>query len=100
MTWPESRKNTATGCVLMGGWDSRGRLGETVERCVRGRLGEPDVTDEEIRQSVRDTIDLLAPGGGFCWCGGYLGAVGDTEADRKNKVLREEVYRYGDIFYS
>ena len=73
--------------AIMGAWDAR------------GRLIEPDVTDEEIRQSVRDTMDRYAKGGGFAWCGGYLGAVGDQEVIRKNKVLFEEVYRYGDAFY-
>lgn len=73
--------------VLMGAWDSR------------GRLLEDDVTDEEIRQSVRDTLDTYAKGGGFCWCGGYLGAVGDQEIVRRNTVLFDEVNSYGDAFY-
>ena len=73
--------------VLMGCWDAR------------GHLLAPDVTEEEIRQSVRDTMDAYAPGGGFCWCGGYLGAVDDMEVIRKNGILFDEVYRYGDAFY-
>lgn len=73
--------------VIMGGYDTN------------GRLADPDVTDEEIRQSVRDTMDSYAPGGGFCWCGGFLGPIDDPEVIRKNGVLFEEVYRYGDIFY-
>lgn len=73
--------------VLMGGWDAR------------DHLLSPDVTDEEIRQSVRDTIDTYAKGGGFCWCGGYLGPVDDPEVNRKNAVLMDEVYKYGDQFY-
>ena len=71
----------------MGGWDAR------------DHLLSPDVTDEEIRQSVRDTIDTYAKGGGFCWCGGYLGPVDDPEVNRKNAVLMDEVYKYGDQFY-
>ncbi|MFQ7550468.1 MAG: hypothetical protein ACLRMZ_09370 [Blautia marasmi] len=66
------------------------------------------MTEEEIRQAVRDTMDRLAPGGGFCWCGGYLGAIDDPEVIRKMqyclmkcsvmeisfiKVMREEVIR-------
>lgn len=73
--------------VLMGGWDAR------------DRLAAPDVTEEEIRQSVRDTMDAYAVGGGFCWCGGYLGAVDDKEMIRKNGILFDEVYKYGDAFY-
>ena len=73
--------------VIAGGWDAR------------GRLLEPDCTDEEIRQSIRDTIDRLAKGGGFMWCGGYLGAAGDMEAMRRNMLLMEESGNYGDTFY-
>ncbi len=73
--------------AICGGWDAR------------GRLIEPDVTDDEIRQSVRDTMDRFAKGGGFGWCGGYLAAEGDMEMMRRNMVLFEEVNRYGDTFY-
>jgi hypothetical protein len=73
--------------VITGGWDARGRL-----------LAE-DVTDDEIRQSVQDTIDKYAPGGGYCWCGGYLSAVGDEEMIRRNVVVMTEVYNYGHSFY-
>ena len=73
--------------VLMGCWDAR------------DRLGAPDVTEEEIRQSVRDTMDMYAKGGGFCWCGGYLGAMDDQDMIRKNGILFDEVYKYGDSFY-
>lgn len=73
--------------AIMGAWDAR------------GRLIEPDCTDEEIRQSVRDTMDKYAQGGGFGWCGGYLAAKGDVEMNRRNGVLFEEVNSYGDTFY-
>ena len=71
----------------MGGWDAN------------GRLADPEVTDEEIRQSVRDSMDLLAPGGGYCFCGGYLGPVDDPEVARKNAVVMDEVETYGRAFY-
>ncbi|MDR3277869.1 MAG: veratrol--corrinoid protein metyltransferase [Oscillospiraceae bacterium] len=73
--------------VISGGWDAR------------GRLLEEDVTDEEIRQSVRDAMDKYAPGGGFCWCGGYLVSVGDEESMRRNMVVMSEVEAYGRAFY-
>ncbi len=81
------KKKYGNRLVIMGGWDAR------------DRLLDDDVTDEEIRQSVRDTMDMLAPGGGFCWCGGYLGAVDDQEVLRKNIVLFDEVDKYGHSFY-
>ncbi|MCQ4741287.1 veratrol--corrinoid protein metyltransferase, partial [Blautia hominis] len=73
--------------VIMGGFDP----------C--DHLADPNVTEEEIRQAVRDTMDRLAPGSGFCWCGGYLGAIDDPEVIRKNGILFDEVFRYGDAFY-
>ena len=73
--------------VIAGGWDAR------------GRMLEPDITDEEIRQSVRDTIDKYAPGGGFCWMGGFLGALDDPEPVRKTGVVLDEAIKYGREFY-
>ena len=71
----------------MGGWDAR------------GNLASPDVTDEEIRLSVQDVMDRLAPGGGYAFCGGFLGAVDDTEVARKNSVLFKAVREIGRSFY-
>jgi hypothetical protein len=73
--------------VIAGAWDARDRL-----------LAD-DVTDEELRQSVRDTMDKYAVGGGFCWCGGFLTASGDEEMRRRNQIVHSEVYEYGHRFY-
>jgi len=73
--------------VIAGGWDGR------------GRLLAPDVTEEEIRQSVRDTMDAYAVSGGFCWAGGFMGALGDPEPVRKNDILKDEARKYGATFY-
>jgi len=73
--------------VIAGGWDGR------------GRLLEADVTEEELRQSVRDTMDAYAPGGGYVWAGGFLSAVGDEAAKRKNEILQDEARKYGRDFY-
>ncbi|MDR1204435.1 MAG: veratrol--corrinoid protein metyltransferase [Peptococcaceae bacterium] len=73
--------------VLMGCWDARDRL-----------LAD-DVTDEEIRQSVRDTMNKRAVGGGYCFCGAYLSALGDQEIARRNQVVWDEVEKYGSTFY-
>ncbi|MDR0857933.1 MAG: veratrol--corrinoid protein metyltransferase [Oscillospiraceae bacterium] len=74
--------------LITGGWDAR------------GRLLAPDVTEEEIRQSVRDVIDSLAPGGGYAFAGGYLVPNGNTEAARRNAIVTDEAARYCDIFYT
>lgn len=73
--------------VLMGAWNGA------------SELGGPDVTDEEIRQSVRDTMDAYAPGGGFCWFSSFLGPIDDPITQHKNEVLYEEVCNYGSKFY-
>ena len=62
--------------VIAGGWDAR------------DRLLDPDVTEEEIYESVKATFDMLAPGGGFAWCGAFLGPADDEDVKRKNKILR------------
>jgi hypothetical protein len=81
------KKKYGNKLVICGAWDARGRLLES------------NVTEEEIRQSVRDTCDKYAVGGGFCWSGGFLGAVNDAEAARKNKILNDEVEIYTRDFY-
>jgi hypothetical protein len=73
--------------VIAGGWDAR------------DRLLDPDVTDEEIYESVRATFNMLAPGGGFAWCGGFLGPVDDEDIKRKNKLLHGFVEDMCHSFY-
>ncbi|MBQ1415335.1 MAG: veratrol--corrinoid protein metyltransferase, partial [Lachnospiraceae bacterium] len=74
--------------VIIGGWDPT------------PHIVFDDVTEEELRQSVRDTIDRLAPGGGYCWAVGLMRSVGREEnSDRKNKIIFDEVYKYGSTFY-
>ncbi|MDR3209776.1 MAG: veratrol--corrinoid protein metyltransferase [Oscillospiraceae bacterium] len=74
--------------VIAGGFDAR------------GRLLEPGCTDEEIRAAVKNVIDTLAPGGGYAFAGAYLGATGDAEIKRRNKVVNAAVSEYGRKFYA
>jgi len=73
---------------ITGGWDGR------------GRLLDPDVTDEEIVASAEETFKNYAPGGGFIWGGGFLGPIGDETVKHKNEVLRGAVDRLARSFYS
>jgi hypothetical protein len=73
--------------VLMGCWDGR------------GRLLEDDVTDEEICESAKQSIDTYAQGGGYVFLGNFLGPVDDEEVRRKNKVLHDFVDQYGMHYY-
>jgi hypothetical protein len=66
----------------------------------RGRLIEPDVTDEEIRESARVCLDTYARDGGFMFAGAYTpGGLNDERTAHWNAVLQKEVYDYGHTFY-
>lgn len=57
-----------------------------------------DITEEEVRQSVRDVIDKFAPGGGYLfWEGGPVG----TNPDLVQKLgwANDEAAKYGKDFY-
>ena len=81
------KKKYGNKLCIGGGWDSR------------GRLLEPDVTEEEIIESVRATANKLAPGGGFAFMGGFLGAVDDENVNRKNAILRKAIEDIRFNFY-
>ena len=56
-------------------------------------------TEEAVKQSVRDTIDRYAPGGGYAFTGTFLGPLGDETAKQKNRWLAEAAEEYGKAFY-
>ncbi len=72
--------------VIAGGWDARDHM-----------LSD-DVTYDEIYEYTKSRFDLLAPDGGYCFLGGYLGAVGDERVTAKNdmvwKAVGELQYKY------
>jgi hypothetical protein len=82
------KKKYGNKLVICGGWD------------IVGPLTAPDVDEETVRASVRQSMDTYAPGGGYAFCGGYLGALGDEKTSRKNKWLSEEIESYGKTFYN
>ena len=57
------------------------------------------MTDEQIYESVRTTINRYAPGGGYIWCGSLLGGTFDPEIARKNAVVRKAVAEIGANYY-
>ena len=84
----EIQKKFGRHLVIGGGWEGR------------GRLVSPDVTDEEIRESVHVALDAYAPNGGYMFAGGYTpGAIKDARTKHWNSVLQKEVYDYGHTFY-
>ena len=81
------KKKYGNSLVICGGWD------------ILGELTSPDVSEETVKESVYKAIDTYAPGGGYAFCGGYLGPIGDKDTIRKNKWIREAVESYGKVFY-
>ena len=84
----EIQKKFGRHLVIGGGWEGR------------GRLLSPDVTDDEIRESVRVAIDTFAPNGGFMFAGSFTpGSTNDERTKHMNEVLQREVHDYGRQFY-
>jgi len=82
------QKKFGRNLVIGGGWEGR------------GRLIEADVTDEEIRESVRVCLDSYAREGGFMFAGAYTASsTHDERTAHWNAVLQKEVYDYGHTFY-
>ena len=62
-------------------------------------LADMNCSREAIEAAAKKTIDLLAPGGGYAFCGSFLGPVGDEKTAMKNKWLNDFVREYGANFY-
>lgn len=63
--------------VIIGGWDGRKQL-----------WGE-DVTYDQLYEYTKQQFDILAPGGGYCFMGGFMGMPGDKLSEKKNKWMGE-----------
>ena len=66
--------------AIQGGWEYH--LPLSMEKLL--------ADEEMIRQSVRDVINDLAPGGGYCFSGGAFALPGDEMAPLVNKWVAEE----------
>jgi uroporphyrinogen-III decarboxylase len=81
------KKKFGNSLVIAGGWDARGRLLDDA------------VTDEELYEAGRQTIEALAPGGGCAFGGGILAAADDQNTIRKNAVIHNTAYEIGHSIY-
>jgi len=73
--------------VICGGWDFVPQAGGVV-------------TEEEIRESVRASIDKYAPGGRYVFLGGYLGQAQDRDFTMQvNGWVMDEAQKYGKGWY-
>jgi len=72
--------------AIMGGWDSTGPV-------------SLNTTDDELRQALREHVDMLAPGGGFAYLA-HIESAGDQAAtDRRNKICEEIYETYAKDWY-
>ena len=83
----EIKRKYGNRLVINGGWD------------IVGELSNPDVSEETVKASVRAAIDKYAAGGGYAFCGGFLGPLDDAATLRKNRWISEAVRDYGATFY-
>ena len=74
--------------VICGGWD------------WKLPLSWPEYDAEQIRQTVRDSIDRLAPGGGYAFRGRALGQFEDKTAAEVSRLIEQECYSYGRNYYT
>ncbi|MCR3921214.1 MAG: veratrol--corrinoid protein metyltransferase [Firmicutes bacterium] len=82
------KEKYANKLVISGGWD-----------WVMPKTW-PIVDEEAVRQTVRDSIDSYAPGGGYAFGGGVLGRHNDPVTKEVNRWIQEEVSVYGKNYYS
>ncbi len=72
--------------IICGGWDAQANIDNLN-------------TEEEIKESVIAAIDKFAPGGGYAFCGHFLGAIGDEKIAQKNRWINEAAAPYCKSFY-
>jgi hypothetical protein len=76
------KKKYGNKMVLIGCWDSQ------------GPAGWPGASEALVRQTVRDTIDRHAAGGGFMFWGSIYGAKDDPEPENRKRWMTEEYEAY------
>lgn len=61
----------------------------------------PEVDEEELRNAVRETFDMLAPGGGFMFQGGIKSLnFSDPDVRRVNAIIIDEAQKLSTQYYS
>ncbi|MCL2136885.1 MAG: hypothetical protein FWH40_05110 [Coriobacteriia bacterium] len=60
----------------------------------------PETTEEEVRAYVRQQVDMLAPGGSYCFGGGIMGAPDDEFAIRRREIITDEFEKIRYNYYN
>lgn len=74
---------------VVGGWDWGVRIPKNY----------PEYDEEELRQGIRDVIDLYSPGGGYGFIGWPISYPGDPVIEKVWHIVRDEVHWYGRKVY-
>ena len=64
-----------------------------------GFVSWPDTTEEQIRAYVRETMDTLAPGGGFSLGGNIMGAPDNPVVKQRNAWILDEYEKHKFDYY-
>lgn len=81
----EIKKKYGRKLVICGGFD------------MTDELADPNCPREKIEEAVVATIDKLAPGGGYCFYGNFLGS--DPVNLQKNRWATQKAREYGADYY-
>ena len=80
------KKKYGNKLVINGGWNTAVVAGD-------------NVTEETVKELVYKAIDTYAPGGGYAFCGSFLGPLDDENTKLKNRWIAEAVNTHGRTFY-
>lgn len=82
------KKQFGNKLAIVGGWD------------WEPPVTWPVVDEGAVRQSVRDSIDRYAPGGGYAFLGAVIGSSQDAMLTGEiTDWIMDEAHRYGEAFY-
>ncbi len=65
-----------------------------------GRLMDPSVSEEEVRETTRSFLTDLAPGGGLAWFGAFVFGDPESERNKRARWINEEFEALKSKFYA
>jgi len=65
-----------------------------------GYVCYPETTEEQVRAYVREVCDMLAPGGGYAFGGGIMGAPGDPVVAERTGWIQDEFEKIRYSYYN
>lgn len=87
--WLKVQEKFGDKLSIIGGYDWGRRIPKTY----------PEFSEEELRQSVRDTIDKYSKNGGYAFFAWPISYLGDQTIDKVKLIIRDEAHFYGRKVY-